>query len=356
MDEMDLVSRLKEVPPLRPEAYERARTMLGAAMAESQAVPGAAPVRGFSWARHLRVGVLGKVGVGALGAAAVVVAAVAVVPADSSPPPASAPVVEPRLVTLAADVNASSGSLPGDASLVIRTRTAPDGTPYVTYNLYTDSGEIYVTDTKDALAGAIDRQDNLADPTDSRVLAAARYAATGDLTEARERMVNATPNSWGLGLSPAEAQRVWDEGQTELRQILREKGIADPPYRPRPTGKVLEDGINNLLWTNTLSALTRGAANPEVRAGVFRLISTVPEVTVTTSTTNGQPALILTAGPALFLEDGEHVLTINADTGLPISSEFRPAPGQTPPDATPPSLETYQSSRVTVADVKAGTF
>lgn len=355
MDEMDLVSRLKDVPPLRPEAYERARATLGAAMAESQA--GRAPVRKerFSWTRNLRVGGLGKVGIGVIGAAAVAVAAVAIVPADSSAPQSVAPVVDSRLVTLASDVKASSGSLPGDASLVIRTQSAPTGAPYVTYNLYTDSGEIYVTDTRDQLPGAIDRHDNLADAWHSSVLAAARFAATGDLTEARKQMVNASDNAWGLGLSPAEAQEVWDESETKLRQVLQEKGVVDPPHRPRPTGKALEDGINNTLWTNALGALDSGAANPEVRAGVLRLISTIPDVTVTTSTTNGQPSLILTAGSALFSGDGEHVLTINADTGLPISSEFKPAPGQTP-DATPPSLETFESSRVTVADVKAGTF
>ena len=60
--------------------------------------------------------------------------------------------VDSRLVTLAADVKASSAPLPGDASLVIRTQTRPSGAPYVTYNLYTDSGEIYATDTRDQLA------------------------------------------------------------------------------------------------------------------------------------------------------------------------------------------------------------
>jgi hypothetical protein len=366
MDEMDLVSRLKDVPPLRPEAYERGRAMLGAAMAESQAgrAPGTTPVRHerSSWARNLRVGVLGKIGIGVAGAAAVAVAVVAAtaagpaVPGDSSPPPAAAPAVDSRLVTLATSVKTSSGSLPGDASLVVRTTTAPDGKPYVTYNLYTDSGEMYVTDTKDQLAGAINRNDNLADPSDARVLAAARYAATGDLAKAREQIINSIPNAWGLGLSAAEAQKAWDKGEVERRKLLQQKGIADPPHRPRPTGKALEDGINNHLWAHCLSALTGGAANPEVRAGVLRLISTIPDVAVTTSTTGGQPALVLTAGPALFAGHSEHVLTINADTGLPISSETRPAPGATSQDAGPPAVATYQSSRVTVADIKTGRF
>jgi hypothetical protein len=353
VDEMDLVTRLKDVPPLPPEAYERGRAMLGAAMAESQADAAPARDQRFSWVRNLRVGVLGKVGIGVIGAAAVAVAAVAVVPADSSPPSKAPVVVDSELVTLANNVKASSAPLTGDASLVVRTQTRPSGPPYVTYNLYTDSGEIYVTDTRDQLPGAIDRGDNLADAWHSSVLAAARFAATGDLTEARKQMVNASNNPWGLGLSPAEAQQVWDESQAERLQILAEKGVANPQPRPRPTGKDLEDGINGTLWTNTLGALDSGAAHADVRAGVLRLLSTIPEVTVTTSTTNGQPSLILTAGPALFSGEGEQVLTINADTALPISSEFKVAPGQS--DALP-SLETFESSRVTVADVRAGTF
>lgn len=354
MDEMDLVSRLKDVPPLRPEAYERGREMLGAAMAESQTVR--VPVRDqrSSWARNLRVGVLGKVGIGVIGAVAVAVAAVAIVPADSSAPTSVAPVVvDSRLVTLASNVKASSAPLSGDASLVIRTQTRPSGPPYITYNLYTDSGEIYVTDTRDQLPGAIDRGDNLAEAWHASVLAAARFAATGDLTEARKQMVNASNNPWGLGLSPAEAQQVWDESQAEMLEIWGEKGVPNPQPRPRPTGKDLEDGINNTLWSNTLGALDSGAAHADVRAGVLRLLSTIPDVTVTNSTTNGQPSLILTAGAALFSGDGEHVLTINADTALPISSEFKVTPGQSD---TVPSLETFESSRVTVADVRAGSF
>jgi hypothetical protein len=357
MDEMDLVKQLKDVPPLRDEAYERARATLRTAMVSRPELVAAAgttpkPRKRFPWAR---------VGIGTVGAVAAAVA-VAVVsttsglqlppaPTESAP---QSPKVDSRLVTLAADVKASGASLPGDASLVIRTQTTPDKTPYVTYNLYTDSGEVYVTDTGSQLSGAVARKDNLAEATDTRVMAAARQAASGDLDKAREQMVNATPNRWGLGLSPAEAQKAWDDAQIERRLILLEKGVANPSLLPRPTGKALQDGIDNSLWTNTLHALDVGAANPEVRAGVLRLISTITDVTVEKSTTDGQPSLILTAGPALFQGDGEHILTIHADTGLPIRSEIKPAPGQK--DPLPPSIETYKSSRVAVADIVVGRF
>jgi hypothetical protein len=362
MDEMDLLKQLKDAPSLRPEAYEWARATLGTAMAESGpkpelvAVASEAPARRrrFFWARNSRVGLLGKVGIGAIGAVAAAVVVVSVTSAPQPPAPAGPaaqpPGVDVRLVTLAADVKASGGSLQGDASLVIRDTTAPDGKPYVTYNLYTDTGEVYVVDSASDLSGAIARHDNLAEPTDSRVLAAAREAAAGDPGKAREHMVNATPNAWGLGLSPAEAQKVWDEADAERQRLLKEyKGVADPQPRPRPTGKAMENFINNSLWTNSLDALNMGAANSEVRAGVLRLIATIPDVSVTKAATGGQPTLVLTAGSALFGGHSDQVLTINAQTGLPISSVVKSADQK-------PSQATYKSARVTVADIKAGKF
>jgi hypothetical protein len=373
---MDLVSQLKEAAPLRPEAYERARTMLGAAMAESGQVrvpelaTDAAAVRKekFAWARNRRwtLGIMGKTGIGA-GIAAVAAGVAVVIVATSTPhsatpagsvaqAPVQAPVTDSKLVSLVADIKASGGSLAGDASLVIRKQTVGSGKPYVTYNLYTDGGDVYVTDTENALRTAIARHDNLAEPEDSREVAAARYAATGDLDKAREQMVNATANAWGLGLSPAAAQQAWDKAMVERQRILREKGVKSSPL-PRPTGTALQDGINSSLWTNSVDALARGAEDPAVRAGVLRLISTMPEVTVADSTTGGQPTLTLTAGPALFQGEGEEVLTINAKTGLPVSAEMKLAPGQKPSSETiPPSLETYQSSRVTLANIEAGRF
>jgi hypothetical protein len=375
MDEMDLVGQLKDVPPLRPEAYQRARTMLGAAMVESGAVrgpdtaaaPAAIPVwkERFSRVRNLRVGILGKVGMGAIGAVAAAVAVVSVVssaphsaapagPAAAAQPPAAGS----RLVSLAADINATGGSVPGDASLVISTQSTPSGKPYVLYSLYTDGGDLYGTDTEKALSTAVAHHDKLPDPVGVRDVAAARYAATGDLAKAREQMVNATPNDLGLGLSPAAAQEAWDKGQAEARRILQEKkGIKNPPVLPRPTGKALQDAINNDLLFNSVNALSYGAANADVRAGVLRLISTIADVTVSDSTAGGQPTLIITTGPALNNGDGQEVITVDANTGMPISLQWKLFPGQKASSETiPPSTETFRSSRVTVADVKAGKF
>jgi hypothetical protein len=353
MDEMDMVKQLQDAPPLRPEAYERARATLRTAMATSErpeVITAPARTKRFAWTRNLRVGV------GVIGVAAAAVGVVSVTSALQAPatagPTAQAPVVESKLVNLAADVKTTGGALPGDASLVIRTTTAPDGKPYVTYNLYTDKGEIYFAEERSGLTEVVTGGGNTADSYHSAVIAAARLAAGDDLDQARVRMINASPNPWGVGLSPAEAQKAWDKSEADAMPILKQKGYKGPLPRPRPTGKALEDAIDSTLWSNSLSALTAGAANPEVRSGVLRLLSTIPEVSVTEGTADGQPTLNLTAGSALFAGHSEYVLTINAQNGLPIRSEnTKTAPGEKPSPSS-----TYESSRVNVADVAAGRF
>ncbi|GAB3444251.1 hypothetical protein [Actinophytocola sediminis] len=353
MDEMDMVKRLTDVPPLRQDAYERARAMLGTAMATSERpemVAAPARKKRFTWIRDFRAGV-GVIGVAAAVVAVVVVAATLQAPWPVGPT-AEAPVVESGLVTLAADVKASGGSLPGDASLVIMTTTVPGGQSRVRYNLYTDKGEIFYAEERSALAGVVVRGDNIDDADNSSVIEAARFAAGNDLDKARVGMINASRNPWGVGLSPAEAQKVWDRSEAELAPILRQKGYRGTLPRPRPTGKALADRINNTLWSNSFSALAAGAANSEVRAGVLRLMSTIPEVSVTKGTADGQPTLILTAGSALFGGHSEYVLVINARTGLPIRSEnTRTTPGEQPSPSS-----TYESSRVKVADIAVGKF
>lgn len=128
---------------------------------------------------------------------------------------------------------------------------------------------------------------------------------------------------------------------------MREKGDKTP--LKMPTGKALQDAIDNSLWTAATIALSWGAGDPEIRAGVLRLVSTIPEVNVADSTAGGQPTLTITAGPAVFGGDGEQVLMINARTGMPISSVVT---GR----GMPTSVETFRVSRVTLADIKAGKF
>jgi hypothetical protein len=263
----------------------------------------------------------------------------------AGPTASRAPAVNSKLMSLAALIKARSGPLPGNASLVIEKQVIGGKPMQVGYGLYTDSGDMYSGDGKQTLVAAVAQHANLADFTNAREIAAARYAAVGDLATARVRMVNALPNDFFLSF--AARKKIWEEGAAARQALMREKGIKTP--LKMPTGQALQDDIDNNLWTASTIALSWGAGDPEIREGVLRLVSTIPEVTVADSSTGGQPTLTITAGPAVFGGDGEQVLTINARTGMPISSVVT---GR----GMPTSVETFRVSRVTLADIKAGKF
>jgi hypothetical protein len=358
MDEMDLASQALEVAPWRPEEYERARAVLREAMAESGPLPSP-----FPRARNRRREPSGKmrVGIGAGIGAVAVAAGVAVFVATSAPrsaTPGSVPsnpaqAANSPLASLAANIMAGDGSLPGNASLIIRTQPTPAGPAEITYNLYSDSGAYYAVDAqgegaqyaaqaKKALTAAVADHDNFAFGG-AREVAAARYAATGDLTTAREKMDTALGNNDYYD-SLAEQKAIWAKGAAARAELAKEKGVKIA--WTMPTGKVLQEDINDTIWDNSFDALSEGAGSPQVRAGVLRLLSTIPEVTVTNSTTGGQATLTLTA---LFSGNDHEVLTINATTGMPVSFASS-LPGVKPVE------DTFQVSRVTMADVEAGKF
>jgi hypothetical protein len=66
-------------------------------------------------------------------------------------------------------------------------------------------------------------------------------------------------------------------------------------------------------------------------------------------TTDGQPTLTITAGGPLFGDGSDQVLTVNARTGIPISSVESGG-------GLPAAVETNQVSRVTLAGIEAGKF
>ena len=179
-------------------------------------------------------------------------------------------------------------------------------------------------------------------------MAAARAAAAGDLATARLRMINITPNYLGLGLSPAAQQKEWAKGLAAERGDLQGEGGQDRAEAVHR--QVRAGGADNYLWIHSVDALTAGGGNPQVRAGVLRLISTISGVSVANSATGGQPTLTLTAGPEVFGGEGSQVLTVDARTGMPIKSVVNAGPD------VPVSVETYQVSRVTLSQVKAGKF
>ena len=340
VDEMELVSRLKDVPSLRPEAYEHARTVLRGAMADSGPDAGRVPqiqVPAQDIRRPHRRTVITRgragIGIGVAAAAAAAVAVAVAVAATSAPhpaagsgqaqaasaatspsakakPPAGSPspvsVANPQLMSLAAVIK-TSGTPSGNATLIIRTQTNGSSAPEVNYDLYADNGAYYYGISPGNLTQAVVANDSQDNGVDARE-AAALYAATGDLATARVRMINATPNPFGLGLDAAQ-KKAQAKQVANQNAALRAEGIK---VSGPDTGKALEEDYANYIWNNSVDALTKGAGNPQVRAGVLRLLSTVPEVSVKNSTTDGQATLTLTAGKALFANTTQDVLTINA--------------------------------------------
>lgn len=308
--------------------------------------------------RRLRLaGAAGTVAAGATAAALVATSALgpvgprATAPQAATPakPAAQAPAVHSAnsaLMTLAASISASAGSQPGNASLEIVKDTLGGRLTQVYYGLYTDSGKLYSGDGKQTLMTAVAQHSNQASSADLRAVAAARYAATSDnLAAARKQMVDATPNDFYLSL--AARKKIWAEHAAATNAMLRAKGVKTP--LAMPTGKALQDQIDNRLWTNAIDALNWAGGNPEIRAGVLRLLATIPEVAVTHSTAGGQPVLTATAGPAVFGGSGKEVLTLNASTGLPVSAVSTAS-------GAPTAVQTFQDSRVTLASIEAGKF
>lgn len=342
MDEVDLMKNLREVPSPSPEAYDRARTALHTAMAEPVTTV-VRPKRWMSWT---------KVGVAAVGAAAVAAGVVMgttggdvpAVPSDAAPQV----VVESPLVKLASAVKAA-GTLPGEASLIINTKLLPDG-PQLYYTVYTDKGQVFTGDSAQNLAATVAKgAAEPASPFNAKVTAAARLAANGDVEKAKFDMITAAGNPLGVGLSPAEADKAWAQAMAEVEEKFRKAGQKVPD---RPTGKDLENRINNHLWSNTTHALYIAAADAEVRAGVLKLLATMKDVTIDKTDVDGQAALALTAAPAIQGGNTTYVLTVNADNGLPIRSEGIPVKDSAEPSK--PWVVNYKTSRVTLADVAAG--
>ncbi len=212
----------------------------------------------------------------------------------------------------------------GDATLVMRDQNYPStGLRVVAWDLYGDDGTYYFARTRAGLPAQVVGHKSRGEGIFGREVAAAEYAATGDLNTARDEMADAPTNP------------------------------GDPKAISRTNDKSL---IDNWVWEDSLDALTAGAGNPVVRAGVLRLLSTLSEVTVTDTTTTGQATLTLTDTEPV-VKDGPksssgytEALCINADTGVPVTFHGGD-------QAQSPGIDiNYEVSRVTLADVAAGTF
>jgi hypothetical protein len=348
VDEMDLAGQALEVTPWRPEAYERARTALRGAMAESGSLTEAAPVpaaaplrgRGSSVAGRRRRGTLGtkgKVSIGA-GIGAVAAAAALVLVTTSTPhpaPSASQPTTPTRstsqpsggptaaagaqrpLVTLVAYL-AAEPAPKGDATLVERETGAARIT---VWDLYADDGRYFFSRTEAGLPAQVEKNNSQGGGWAGREVAAAIYAVKGNLNTAKLKM------AW--------------------------------PYAT-PAPKFYAQVEDGAVWEDSEDALVAGSGNPQVRAGVLRLVSALPGITVTKGTVDGQPALTIADtelgytgpknGPKAKGETSyEEAITINAHTGIALQIATGTVGHVTPGIR-------YVVTRVTLAGIAAGKF
>jgi hypothetical protein len=227
----------------------------------------------------------------------------------------------------------------GDATLVLRDQVFSDGSKIDVWDLHADNGDYYFAKTRSAIPAQVKGKHLQQGGAERRkAVAAATYAAKGDLNEARKQMAFADlpanpkvkPTLEAPGATPSSPPL-----SAEAKKLKKIKGN----YHPINT-------TDNWVWNNSLNALRDGAGSPMVRAGVLRLLGQMPEVKVKKGTLHGQPVLTLAAGPlATTVEDGsDEVLTVNADNGLPIRYA---AEGFT---------INYTVTRVTIADVAKGKF
>lgn len=339
VDEMELVSGLKEVAPLRDAAFEEARGQLRETMGRPR------PVRRNrrTWAIWSTAGL----GIAASAVAVTLVIAPTAQPASpgrSTSGAAAASHARTPLMRLAAAITAKQTPLPGDATLIIRTQVNAAGqSTGGGADLYTDSGAYYYAAAESGLPEQIAEHNDTGGGGFARELAAARYAVHGDLSTARQRMAIAM-------LDPHLPKLTWRQQVAQIKAIDRAKHVKIPiPVHP-PTAAQQAATMDNEIWENSLDALQAGAGQPEVRAGVLRLLSTLPEVTVRSTNVNGAAMLTLTATAPAMPANYQETLTIDGTTGVPVNF----AGGV--PGHRPDTTSTYRVSRVTVAAIVAGRF
>jgi hypothetical protein len=240
------------------------------------------------------------------------------------------------LVKLAAYLAAQPAPA-GDATLVERETGAPGQASINVWDLYSDNGEYFFSRTEAGLPAQVQENNNQGDGIFGREVAAATYAATGDLDTAALKL------AWASNTTPVPA---WLSAQVK---DMSQGGLQ----------------IDNYVWEGCEDALIAGAGNPQVRAGVLRLVSALPGINVTHGTADGQPTLTLTAGAAEMgstvsgIDSAnpkaatgpayQEVITINADTGIPLKIAGGTA-GQVTVNVS------YVVTRVSLADIASGKF
>ena len=293
--------------------------------------------------RALRARRRNRIARGGIGASVVAVAAVAAVGVASAVPSAPAGTAQASRAATAGASASSAGSADaqsplvrlaayvaaeprpkGDATLVESETGAPGQAGIDRWDLYADDGRYFFSLTEAGLLAQVKKNNSQGGGELRWEIAAATYAVKGNLDTAAMKMA----------MPFAHPDGVFATVQEEDAQA----------------------------WENCLDALVAGSGDPQVRAGVLRLASSLPAVTVNHGTADGQRTLILTGetgydgpknGPKARGEgpDRYETITINAHTGIPL--EFTVALGSARKIV---STTTYVVTRVSLAGIAAGKF
>lgn len=213
----------------------------------------------------------------------------------------------------------------GDATLTVEdVGILSNGQEGQNWELDLDDGTFYTGSSHAELQDHVARHRKEAGITFVREVAAAKYAATGDLATARDQMADAQ-------VKPSDPNK-----------ISTSNDIGE---------------IDTQIWQNGWFALTARAGDAVVRMGVLRLLSTLPEVIITDTRTAGRRTITLTYPDLGSDRDPPgstrltHILVIDAATGVPVTTDREEVEG-----GSSVSSINVEISRVTVADVAAGKF
>jgi hypothetical protein len=238
----------------------------------------------------------------------------------------------------------------GNATLVLRRQTYPNSAEIDGADLYADNGDYYYSPSLSGLPAVIQQNETVnlgSADSEQRDIAAANAALTEPIDQARQQMSVASfdPNVKPKWISPAQAPDAAENVPAAVRQKLEQIQAQDKQDNLHSVISQ-EDGM---IWDNGMDALTAGAGNPQVRAGVLKLFATIPEITSSTGTLNGQQTLDVTAS-LLSSNSGlyQEQIVLNAETGVPLEM-IGGNQGQTP------SVTVYYTiTRTTVAGVENG--
>jgi hypothetical protein len=334
--DLDWLEDARPVAGVRPDAERDARVALVRHL--TKPAPALRPIAAAHTPRPTsRVARRRRIVASALVSVAAVAAVFAATTGGGSRSPIGTPAADAApLVRLSAKI-ASAPDPTGDATLVIRRQTYPASPEIDGYDLYTDDGRYFYGATRAELAHAAGNDEDIGDGSFHRELLAATAAIGAPIDEARHQMAIAPldPNA-----SQDDSGAVATQRDEQIIAAKRKAG-ADVQLHPM-TPRQHEDGM---IWSNGMDALIAGAGRPDVRAGVLLLYSTVPEITVEQTTTDGAASLTLTSH--VFPDGYQEQLVIDASTGIPLGFTGG-YPGKTPSVTV-----AYDVTRTTVAAVSA---